>query len=478
MTSSTSRGPRSSWLAFGALAVASCLTLLDQTQLTLALASIQRELHMPGSMVQLLVIGYAIAYAILLLPAGRLGDRFGHRRVLVIALLILMAGGLTAALAPDATVLVVARLVQGVGAGLLMPQVLGVLQSTFEPARRARPMAMLSSIMAVPIALAPSYGGALLAIAGGASHWRILFWTPIGADLLVLVAVLVLLPPGAAGRPRGFDVGGLLLLAPALAGLLLPLALVEQPGAPLIVAAIVFAAGAGVAVLFALHLRRRARHDRAPLVELSLLRIRDYRRGTIVAGLGYATSSASGVVLGLFLQQALHLPPLLAALCILPNAIGVGLSSWWVGRSATPASPRSIASGTAIAAAVLLVLSAAVLQPVPAVAIVCAAAGSAALGLANGMYTAPNQTRTLAEVPPVDGGSAASLMQLLQRIGTSIGAGGGLALYYAVDPRGGSAVGAAWALLFAALLISVAHLLTRGPARAARAATATDAPNL
>lgn len=448
------------WASFWVLAIGATLTLMDQSLVSIALASIQREFGADGVVIQLLVIGHALTYAVTLLPAGRLGDAYGHRRMLMIALVLLCISAAIASFAPTISILGLARVLQGAGAGLLTPQIMGLIQHLFPPEQRARPMGILSAVMAAPMAVGPSIGGVLIQLAG---NWRIVFIVTLTAEVVVTALAFALLKRGASRSPLQFDVPSLVLLAPALAGLVVPLSLISGGMPTLWLSLGLVVMGAVFAVVF---LRRQRRLSSAQpsggraLLDVTLLGIPTFATGIAIAGLGYATSSGSGIVVNLYLQQGAGLSPAIAALCIIPNAVAIAISSWWVGRHPAHTMARFVRIGTVIAAgaytAIAMVAALGRVEVFPVALTVM----MAVIGFSNGMYTAPNQTETLSEVPLRRSASAASVMQLSQRMGMSVGASVGMSTYFAFDTEGGSAAGAAGALLVSAALVLVAHLVS------------------
>ncbi|MCZ9346747.1 MFS transporter, partial [Streptomyces sp. TRM76130] len=148
------------------------MTLLDVTIVAVALPSIQRELHASAASVQWVVSGYALAFALTLVTAGRLGDAFGRRRVFLIALAAFVACSAAAGAAPTVTLLVVARLAQGVAAGSLAPQNTALIQQLFRGAERGRAFGFFGATVGVSSAVGPVVGGAILALADGPDGWR------------------------------------------------------------------------------------------------------------------------------------------------------------------------------------------------------------------------------------------------------------------------------------------------------------------
>lgn len=452
---------RSPWFVFWVLAAASTLTLIDQSQLNIALASIQDYFDASPASIQIMVIGHALAYALFLLPSGRLGDMFSRVRVMQLAMLILASAALLATTAQSIEMLIVARIVQGIGAGLLMPQVLGLIQQVFTGEARVKPMGILSAVMAVPIALGPSLGGVILQLAGSDDAWRMLFTVTLGAELIVFALTLFVRLPPKLSESRSFDFIGLLFLAPAVVGFITPLSLLTEASSYSGLIAVCLLMGAIGLTLFIRHERRLSGGRGTPLVDFDLFRNRGYSLGVVVAGLGYATSGGSVIVVNLFLQQSLGLVPILVAVCILPNAVAVAVTSWWVGRNGAGRLERFVLLGTLLSAGGLIVLALCVATGNSTFVPIASFIVMAILGTANGLFTAPNQTLTLHGVPEHHSGTAGSVMQLCQRVGSSIGVALGLTAYYSLSSSGHGEIGAMIALLVSAAFITTGHVLSR-----------------
>jgi MFS family permease len=212
------------WHALTVSLVASFMTLLDVSIVNVALPSIERDLGASATSVQWVVSGYALAFALALVPAGRLGDTLGRRRMFLIALsAFVLTSGLSGA-APTIRLLVAARLLQGVAGGMLLPQISGLIQELFGGAERGRAFGFLGATVGLATAAGPVIGGLILATFAGPEGWRWVFYVnlPIGLVALALAARLVPAAPGATWRGVHLDLVGSLLLGAGVLSLLLP----------------------------------------------------------------------------------------------------------------------------------------------------------------------------------------------------------------------------------------------------------------
>src|SRR3954470_7492465 len=158
------------------------MTLLDVSIVNVALPSIRDDLQLSSGELQWVLSGYALTFGLLLVPAGRFGDARGRRTVFIVGLAAFTLASAAAGLATSALWLVVARLVQGAAAGIVNPQVSGLIQQMFAPKERGRPFGLLGATIGVSTAVGPLLGGVLIATIGPAEGWRWIFYLniPIG----------------------------------------------------------------------------------------------------------------------------------------------------------------------------------------------------------------------------------------------------------------------------------------------------------
>jgi EmrB/QacA subfamily drug resistance transporter len=297
------------WLLAVAV-LGSGIAFLDATVVNVALPDIGRDLHASTSTLQWILNGYVLTLASLILLGGSLGDRYGRRRVFVIGTGVFTIASLLCAVAPNAELLVVARLVQGVGGALLTPGSLAMVESGFRPADRARAIGAWSGLGGVAGALGPLVGGLLV----GAVSWRAVFLInlPLGIFIVVMAGrhVPETRDPAAAGR---LDFRGVILAAIGLAGT--TYALIEAPahGASLLV--LVAAIGGGLALIAFLLAERRSAN---PMMPLSMFSSRAFSAANAVTFVVFGAFSGVFFLLVAFLQISLGYSPLAAGAASLP----------------------------------------------------------------------------------------------------------------------------------------------------------------
>ena len=412
------------WRILGVSLVIGFMALLDVSIVNVAIPSMQEGLATTPGTVQWVVSGYALAFGLTLVAGGRLGDAYGRRRMMLIGLTAFVLSSAAVGFAPNAALVIVARLAQGASAGLLTPQNSGLIQQLFRGRERAKAFGLFGFTVSVSSATGPVLGGLIIALAGGDDGWRWLFLVNVPIGIAALVAVRMLVPrrdPATIDRSQTrIDVPGALLLGATVVLLLSPVVSSESGTRwPLVLLPLV-PLGAWAFLRWERHVADRGR---PPLLDVGLLRrLPGYGNGLAVGALYFTGFTGLLLVLSVYLQEALDLTPLQAGLLMSPFAVGSAISSPLAGRFVSDVG-RKI---TVLALATMMtgVLLVALLVPgrdAGTVAWVLVPALFVA-GFGGGAVVSPNMTLTLDEVPPRMGGAAGGALQTGQRIGASIGA--------------------------------------------------------
>jgi len=419
------------------------ITILDLSKVNVALPSIEAALGSSSTELQLIVSGYVLTFGLALVPAGRIGDQRSRRALFITGLSVFTVTSLVCALAPTTTVLMIGRLAQGIGAGIQMPQVLGMIQQLFHGKERGRAFGLFGAAVGISTAFGPTLGGLLIAIGGPTDGWRGIFWMNVPL-CLIAIALAVWVLPSTRERSRRrleLDPVGVLLFGGAVLALLWPF--LFTTGSPddnpqrwwLLVAFVLLAAA------FVWWERRYDRGGKSPLIPFSLFRLSSYRNGTLLATAQFAALPALFLLTTLYLQLGLGLAPVFAGLVTVGFALSSAFASWIGGNLVVRIGRPLVVWGVV-----------GVLVGVGAMAITAyfAPTGSQPYimavvlflsGFAGGLVVSPNQTLTLADVPVRRGGVAGSVGQLGQRIGASVGTAVALSLFYATihNERGSDA---------------------------------------
>jgi EmrB/QacA subfamily drug resistance transporter len=416
------------WKATAVALVAGFMTLLDVSIVNVALPSIRDELHLGAGELQWVLSGYALTFGLLLVPAGRFGDARGRRDVFIAGVVVFTLASAACGFAPNALFLIVARLIQGAAAGVVNPQVSGLIQQLFEPRERGRPFGLLGATIGVSTAIGPLLGGVLIALIGPEQGWRWIFFIniPIGAAAVVLARRWM--PVLSTKRAESLDPVGVVLLGLGVVVLLLPL--VQERSWHTGLKWLLIPLAALLLVAFVAWERRFGRNHTA-VIDLALFRVRSYALGALIAMFYFAGFTTIFFIYTLYLQAGLGYSALEAGLAITPFAVGSAGASAIGGRIVSRFGRSLVVTGL-VTVAVGLVLTDLALRAVPGHGAGWAAALPLLLaGIGSGLVISPNQALTLSEVPVQRAGSAGAVLQTGQRIGTAVGIAAVGALFFA-----------------------------------------------
>lgn len=330
MTLLTARSPRGRWV-LAATVLGSGMALLDSTVVNIALRTIGTEMSASISQLQWVVNAYLLALASLILVSGSLGDRFGRRRLFLVGVAWFAAASALCALAPTPALLIAARLLQGIGAALLAPESLALIQASFRAEDRGRVIGRWAGLGAIAAAVGPLLGGWII----GNVSWRWIFWINVPVALVVLLVTTRHVPESRdPERVAGFDVTGAALVVLGLGAV--TFALIEAGAV-----SSGYVAGAAVLGTAALGLfvwqERRSRH---PLLPLRVFGSRVFSVANAMTLLVYGGLGIMTFFLVLQLQVTSGYSPLAAGLSMLPLTIAMLLLSSRSGALATKIGPR------------------------------------------------------------------------------------------------------------------------------------------
>jgi EmrB/QacA subfamily drug resistance transporter len=311
---------RSPWLALLVLCMGFFMILLDTTIVNIAIPSIIDGLHATLDQILWVLNAYILVYAVLLITASRLGDRYGQRNLFVVGLVIFTAASALCGLAQDSNQLIAGRVIQGVGGALLTPQTLAIISVMFPPQRRGAAMGIWGAVAGVAAVTGPTLGGFLVTNV----DWRWIFYVNLPVGIAAIALAFVYIPDLRPGRQHGWDVPGILLSTAAL--FLIVFGLIEGQRydwgtvTGFISIPLILVTGFVLLVAFFTFERRAAE----PLVPLDLFRNRNY------AILNWVTAAMSFGMLGLFLPLTIYLQSV------------VGLTALQAGLSFAPMSLTSM----------------------------------------------------------------------------------------------------------------------------------------
>jgi MFS family permease len=465
---------RRRWLMLAVLITGQFMALLDVTIVNVAIPTIKARLHASGAALQLVVAGYTVTYAMLLITGARLGDLRGHRRLFLAGLGTFTLASLACGLAPTTAALVAARLVQGAGAALMVPQILSVIQRQFSGADRARALGVYAATLASGAVVGQALGGLLVSADLLGAAWRPVFLVNVPVGLAAAVLVPRLVPADHVPGGRRLDLPGLFTASGAVLLVVLPLVLGHQQGWPAWTFASL-AAGVLLAGVFVRVERSVAGRGGDPLLDLRVL-----RAPGLPAGLAALTAAMVGYggflfTLALHLQLGLGDSALRAGLTFAPGAAAFGATGYFWRRLPGRVHHALTPAGFAVAALAYLGL-AATLQTgtsggpwLPVLLVL--------YGTGFGAAFSPLVTQALVHVPPAEAADASGLLtttiQLSQVLGVAVFGSLFLSLAAQQQPHASAAAFSTVELWLAALtLLGVvgALLLARTVRAAARAA--------
>jgi EmrB/QacA subfamily drug resistance transporter len=409
------------WRALAVSQAAAFMALLDVSIVNVALPSIQRDLGASASTVQWVISGYALTMGLALVPAGRLGDVLGRRRMFLIGLSSFVLTSVLSGAAPTTGLLVAARLLQGLAAGTLIPQNSGLIQELFQGAERGRAFGLLGATVGLATATGPVVGGLILTAFTGPDAWRWVFYVNVPIGLVTLLLAARILPALAHARPSRthLDLVGSLLLGAGVFGLLLPLVNADSGG----LSRLGWLMGVAVVLLvgFARWEVRTSRRGHAPLLEPGLVRVPGFAAGSTIGLVYFVGFTGVWLVLALFFQHGLGYSPLRSGLAVTPFALGAAASAVIAGRLVTRLGRWLTASGLTATVAGFAVTAVLLRHAHGDAAAWRVAAPLLVAGIGGGMVTSPNVTLTVQCVPTRMAGAAGGTLQTAQRVGSAIG---------------------------------------------------------
>lgn len=459
-------GGKAAGVALTVVLFASFMDLLDATIVTVAAPAIEAGLNASQTQLQWMLAGYILALGSGLITGGRIGDDYGRRRVFLASLAVFAFASAACALATGPGMLIGARVLQGLAAGLMVPQVFGIIRSSFDPAGMVKAFGAYGAVQGLAAVAGPLLGGFLVEANLFGLGWRAIFWVNVPVAALALVLGLRVLPEStnqSTGRPRArLDVLGAVMASVAVLLMLLPLVQGRDWGWPWWGFATM---AAGVALLggFGVYEGTVARRGGQPILDPSLLRVRSFSAGLLVALFFFGAIGAFFLTFSLYLQGGTGRSAWQTGLVILPYAIGSILTSGLGVALAAKAGRALLITGSLLLAASQALLWALVRdggEPGYWMFALALFIGGLGLGLAAPILV----NVVLAGVPARDAGAAGGLLSTVNQIGAAAGiAVLGTVFFTGLDspPAGASRVGMFSDAFTTVLLVEIAlYLLT------------------
>jgi EmrB/QacA subfamily drug resistance transporter len=386
------------------------MAIMDITIVNVALPTLAKEFGVNPAHIDAVVVGFLVSLAVFIPASGWLGDRFGTKRIFLLALAIFTGASALCGLSQSLTQLVLFRILQGVGGGMLTPVGMAMLFRTFPPAERVR----ASRILVVPTAFAPALGPVLGGLLVTDVSWRWVFYVNVPIGLIAIVFGALFVSEHREPDAGRFDAGGFVLAGVGLASVMYALSEAPSHGwtSPLIVSVGLIGVGLlGALVPYELHVAQ-------PMIDLRLISNRLFRITTVVMFIGMAAFLGSLYLIALFFQDGLGLSALGGGLSTFPEAIGVMVGAQFATRSYAVLGPRRLISAGLFCVAALVMSFTLVGLSTSLWLIRLIMFG---LGLAISHVFVPSQAAAFATVSPAATGRASTLFNTSRQVGSALG---------------------------------------------------------
>jgi len=392
------------------------MIMLDTTIVYVATPSILSSLHASLDAVLWVFNGYLLTYAVLLITAGRLGDLFGPRQLFAIGLVVFTAASALCGLSQDATQLIAARVIQGIGGALIAPQTLTVLMAIFPPARRGAAFGITGAVIGISTVAGPTLGGLIVTN----WNWRWIFFLNVPIGVLALIGTFAVIPDVRPGRRHRLDLVGVLLSSAALVAIVFGLIEGQRYDWGTITGwlTIPMVIGAGVVLIVAFLAWERRQGE--PLLPLGLFRNRNF---SLMNWTGLAMAFAmQGIFIPvtIYTQSVLGMTPLQSGLTVAPMSVASGILAPFAGRLADRFGGKYLLmAGLAIfGAGAAFVTALATVSATQATFIV----PFIVAGIGLGLVFAPMTTVAMRDIKPVMAGAASGVLNTTRQLGAVLGA--------------------------------------------------------
>ena len=408
------------WVGLAVVLIAGFMQLVDISIVNVAIPSIQRDLDATYSQIQWVLAGYQLAFAVMLITGGRLGDIFGRKRLFMIGMAGFTLASALCGLAQSPGMLIGSRVLQGLMGAVMFPQILSVIQVTFPPKERAGAFGLFGATIGLATITGPLVGGLLIQADLFGLQWRPIFLVNVPIGVLALAAAARYLIESRAPRALRLDPIGVTIITAGLLLFVYPLVQGRDLDWPLWTF-LSMAAAVPVLVLFGVYERHKKRLDGSPLIDLDLFRQRSFVPGLAVAGIFFMGIPAFFLTFSLWLQIGLGFTALHAGLTGIPFAVGSAVASAASVRLAPALGRRILSVGSLLLVAGMAALIWTVdryggaihsWQLIPAL-LVC--------GLGLGSVVAPLVNVVLAGIRGQDAGAASGVLSTVQQVGGAVG---------------------------------------------------------
>ena len=422
------------WWVLAIVVSAQFMFGVDAFIVNVAMPTMAVELRAGAAQIEAVIAIYLIAYATLVVSGGRMGDIYGTKNVFIAGVSGFTVTSLWCGLAQSGPELILARLAQGATAALMVPQVLATLHLLFVDSSRARAFGIYGIVLGLAGAVGFTLGGLLVTLDLAGLGWRAVFFVNVPFGVVIIAAALKIVPTAPRRAGTRLDIPGAIVLFAGLLCLIGPLLFGHDLHWSYPVW-LVMAAGVAILAAFPRLERRVARRGGMPLIELSVLSDTAFMRGLVAVFFFFFANLSFYLVMTMFMQKALHIPPLSAGLVFVPLALTFVIASRHSGVRAKHRGTLVLIEGCAVQIIGLAMLAAAV---------ACTVAPSASLlallltvfGYGQGLVMAPLSSAVLATVKPASAGAGSGMYGTTTQIGNAAGVAAIGAVFFAIEAAG------------------------------------------
>jgi predicted MFS family arabinose efflux permease len=437
------------WWVLAIVVAAQFMFGVDAFIVNVAIATIAVELRASSAQIEAVIAIYLIAYATLVVTGGRLGDIYGTRNVFIAGVLGFTVTSLWCGLARSGPELIAARLAQGATAAMMVPQVLATLHLLFSDGSRGRAFGIYGIVLGLAGAAGFALGGVLVTSDLAGLGWRVVFFVNVPLGLIIVTAAWRIMPSVPRRAGTRLDVPGAVVLFCGLLCLIGPLLFGHDLNwTPWLW--LVMAAGVGIIATFLRLERAVASRGGMPLLDLALLSDRAFMRGLYAAFFFFFANLSFYLVVTMFMQKGLRIPPLQAGLVFVPLTLTFVVASRHSGARARHRGTKVLIEGCAVQIAGLAMLALTTVA-VEAPGARLLAAVLAVFGYGQGLVMAPLSSVVLSSVKPASAGSGAGMYGTTSQIANASGVAAIGAVFFAIE----AAQSAELALLVALTLFAL-----------------------
>jgi MFS family permease len=425
------------WWVLATVVAAQFMFGVDAFIVNVAIPTIATELHASAAQIEAVIAVYLIAYATLVVTGGRLGDIYGARNVFISGVAGFTVTSLWCGLAQSGPELIAARLAQGATAALMVPQVLATLHLLFADASRARAFGIYGIVLGLAGAAGFLLGGILVTLDLAGLGWRAVFFVNVPFGAVIIAAAWKIMPRFQRRAGTRLDIPGAIVLFTGLLCLIGPLLFgPDLHWSPLTWLAM--AAGVGIVAAFLRLERAVARRGGMPLIDLALLSDAAFMRGLIAVFFFFFANLSFYLVMTIYMQKGLQIPPLQAGLVFLPLALTFVIASRHSGARAKHRGTLVLIEGCAVQISGLAALVIAI-ESIDMPSAIVLALVLTIFGYGQGLVMAPLSSAVLSTVKPVSAGAASGIYGTTAQIANAAGVAAIGAVYFAIESNQQSA---------------------------------------